>query len=227
MVNLHPFNLLKLLYRHIETILPWILATHTLMIFVRFAPMSLIMSLWSSWVWHVTRVTRVTCWRMSLYTVRALGSYWALVTLTLLSLSLYTLLQHQCHTVPALGIPSYYQHHHLYHHCLCVLKTCVDSDDVWRPDTDLTLWSPVSSGQWPGDLCTVCTVYMCWSEQCYNIRLQFSVHHINHQWSSDWSACVTVQLSHWSDSDLVILGWCQKDDVFIRGVSQVCSMMRY
>ena len=89
------------------------------------------------------------------------------------------------------------------------------------------LQSPVVSGQVTCVQCTVCTVYMCWSEQCYNIRLQFSVHHINHQWSSDWSACVTVLLSHWSDSDLVILGWCQKDDVFIRGVSQVCSMMRY
>ena len=89
------------------------------------------------------------------------------------------------------------------------------------------LQSPVVSGQVTCVQCVQCTVYMCWSEQCYNIRLQFSVHHINHQWSSDWSACVTVQLSHWSDSDLVILGWCQKDDVFIRGVSQVCSMMRY
>ena len=89
------------------------------------------------------------------------------------------------------------------------------------------LQSPVVSGQVTCVQCVQCTVYMCWSEQCYNIRLQFSVHHINHQWSSDWSACVTVLLSHWSDSDLVILGWCQKDDVFIRGVSQVCSMMRY
>ena len=89
------------------------------------------------------------------------------------------------------------------------------------------LQSPVVSDQVTCVQCVQCTVYMCWSEQCYNIRLQFSVHHINHQWSSDWSACVTVQLSHWSDSDLVILGWCQKDDVFIRGVSQVCSMMRY
>ena len=89
------------------------------------------------------------------------------------------------------------------------------------------LQSPVVSDQVTCVQCVQCTVYMCWSEQCYNIRLQFSVHHINHQWSSDWSACVTVLLSHWSDSDLVILGWCQKDDVFIRGVSQVCSMMRY
>ena len=212
MVNLHPVNLLKLLYRHIETILPWILATHTLMIFVRFAPMSLIMSLWSSWVWHVTRVT---CWRMSLYTVRALGSYWALVTLTLLSLSLYTLLQHQCHTVPALGIPSYYQHHHLYHHCLCVLKTYVDSDDVWRPDTDLTLWSPVSSGQWPGDLCTVCTVYSVHVLKWTMLQHQTAVQCPPHQppvilWLV--SLCHSAALSlvwQWSgDTWMVSERWC-------------------